>query len=53
MAIRSLAHSGTESIPEYVLRGRGLFETYRDEILAGYQGAGKWIIPSGSEIRSS
>jgi len=34
--------------PEYVLRGHGLFELYREEILAGYQGAGEWLMPSGS-----
>jgi hypothetical protein len=39
----------TQSTPEYVLRGHGLFELYRDEVLAGYQGGGKWLIPSGGE----
>jgi hypothetical protein len=46
---RSLAHDALLSTPDYVWRGRGLFETYRDEILAGYQGGGKWLIPSGTE----
>jgi hypothetical protein len=47
MASSSLADSRHETIPEYVLRGRGLFETYSTEILAGYQGGGLWLIPSG------
>jgi len=42
--------STTEPQPGYVLRGLGLFELHRDEILReGYQGGGKWLIPSGSE----
>jgi hypothetical protein len=49
----SLAHpahqSTTELQPAYVPRGLGLFELHRDEILAGYQGGGKWLIPSGTE----
>ena len=48
MIDQSLAHPEHETIPEYVLRGHGLFELYCDEILDGYQGAGKWLIPSGS-----
>jgi hypothetical protein len=48
MATTSLADSRHETTPEYVLRGRGLFESYHDEILDNYQGAGKWLIPSGS-----
>ncbi len=39
----------TEPQPGYVLRGHGLFELHRGEVLRGYQGAGKWLIPSGSE----
>ena len=42
----------TESQPAYVLRGLGLFELHRDEILAGYQGGGRWLVPSGSESGS-
>jgi hypothetical protein len=45
---QSLAHPEHETIPEYVLRGRGLFETYSETILADYLGAGVWLIPSGS-----
>jgi len=37
-----------EPQPGYVLRGLGLFELHRDEILDGYQGSGRWLIPSGS-----
>lgn len=41
--------STTEPQPAYVLRGLGLFELHRDEILESYQGGGKWLIPSGTE----
>ena len=41
------AHQSTEPQPAYVLRGHGLFELHRDELR--YIGAGKWLIPSGSE----
>ena len=34
--------------PGYVLRGLGLFELHQGEILAGYQGGGRWLIPSGT-----
>ncbi len=34
--------------PGYVLRGLGLFELHADEILQGYQGGGRWLVPSGS-----
>ncbi len=39
------------STPEngYVLRGLGLFELHADEILQGYQGGGRWIVPSGTD----
>lgn len=40
--------STTEPQPGYVLRGLGLFELHRDEILAGYQGGGRWLVPSGT-----
>lgn len=53
MAESIIAHpaheSTTEPAPGYVLRGLGLFELHREEILAGYEGAGRWLIPSGSE----
>ena len=53
MAVKSLAHPAHQSIPElqpeYVLRGLGIFELHRDEILAGYQGGGRWLVPSGTE----
>ncbi len=35
--------------PAYVLRGLGLFELHRDEILHSYRGAGRYIVPSGTE----
>ena len=38
----------TERTPEHILRGHGLFELHRDEILESYLGAGRWIVPSGS-----
>jgi hypothetical protein len=37
-----------EPTPDYVWRGRGLFEAYRDEL--EYVGGGCWLIPSGSDI---
>ncbi len=37
-----------ETAPAYVLRGLGIFELSRDEILASYQGGGRWIVPSGT-----
>jgi len=53
MATPSLAqpaHPSTpeSSTPDYVLRGHGLFELHRDEILKGYQGGGRWLVPSGT-----
>lgn len=42
-----VARSTPEPPPAYVLRGAGLFETYRDELQ--YIGGGKWLIPSGTE----
>ncbi len=35
------------SLPDYARRGRGLFETYREEL--EYLGGGRWLVPSGSE----
>ena len=53
MATSSVAPSAhpstTEPTPEYVLRGVGLFEIHRDEILSSYRGGGRWLIPSGIE----
>jgi hypothetical protein len=52
---RSLAHPAPPTttepakLPGYVLRGLGIFELHRDEILAAYQGAGRWLVPSGTE----
>ena len=52
--MKSLAQPATQSTrepepqPAYVLRGLGLFELHKDEILAGYQGGGRWLIPSGT-----
>ncbi|PLS86574.1 MAG: hypothetical protein CYG60_06495, partial [Actinobacteria bacterium] len=34
--------------PAYVLRGLGLYERHAGEILAGYQGGGKFLVPSGT-----
>ena len=34
--------------PAYVLRGLGLFELHAGEILASYQGAGRFVVPSGA-----
>ncbi len=41
--------STPETTPAYVLRGLGLFELHRDEILDSYQGGGRYIVPSGTE----
>ncbi len=49
MVEQSLAHPAHETTPDYVWRGLGLFELYAEDILAKYQGAGKWLVPSGSE----
>ncbi|MDP9479366.1 MAG: hypothetical protein M3R38_27445 [Actinomycetota bacterium] len=37
-----------ENAPAYVLRGLGLFELHADEILQGYQGGGRYVVPSGT-----
>jgi hypothetical protein len=47
MANTSVPTSPREATPDYVWRGRGLFETYRDELR--YLGRGRWLVPSGSE----
>lgn len=53
MDTRSLAQpahpSTAEPTPEYVLRGLGIFEIHRDEILSSYRGGGRWLIPSATE----
>ncbi len=47
----SLAHVAPDTtldhVPEYVLRGHGLFELHRDQL--AYLGSGTWLIPSGSD----
>ncbi len=45
--IPKVQHPST-SEPAYVLRGLGLFELRADEILASYQGGGRYIVPSGT-----
>ncbi len=40
---------GQTPAPGYVLRGLGMFELRGDEILASYQGGGRWLVPSGTE----
>ncbi len=40
--------STTETVPAYVLRGLGLYKLHADDILAAYQGAGRWLVPSGT-----
>ncbi len=35
--------------PGYALRGLGLYELHAGEILASYQGGGRYVVPSGSE----
>ncbi len=50
MATQSLQ---AETLPAYHLRGLGLYELHGEEILEGYQGAGRWFVPSGTvESRS-
>ena len=50
ITIAQPAHPSTDQpTPACVLRGLGLFELHRDDILAGYQGGGRWLVPSGSE----
>ncbi len=38
-----------EALPAYHLRGLGLYEPHGEEILSSYQGAGHWLVPSGTE----
>ncbi len=35
--------------PAYVLRGLGLYELHADDILASYQGGGRYLVPSGTD----
>lgn len=37
-----------EPTPDYVWRGRGLFEAYRDDL--EYLGGGRWLVPSGRAV---
>ncbi len=48
----TIAQPARPSTPEpaYVLRGLGLFELHRDEILHSYQGAGRYVVPSGAGV---
>ncbi len=48
--IPKVQHPSTrETAPSYVLRGLGLFELHAGEILASYQGGGRYVVPSGTE----
>ena len=38
-----------ETLPAYHLRGLGLYELHADHILDAYQGAGRYLVPSGRE----
>ncbi len=43
------AHPSTpETTPGYVLRGLDLYEIHADDILQGYQGGGRFIVPSAT-----
>ncbi len=43
------AHPFIPQTPAYALRGLGLYELHADDILASYQGGGKYLVPSGTE----
>jgi hypothetical protein len=43
----TIAYPAHQITPDYVWRGRGLFETYREAIQ--YLSGGRWLVPSGSE----
>ncbi len=45
--ILKVQHPSTPE-PAYVLRGLGLFELHAGDILASYQGDGKYLVPSGT-----
>ncbi len=51
MIDQRIAQPAHPSTPElaYVLRGLGLYELHADDILASYQGGGRYIVPSGTE----
>ncbi len=50
MTIAHPAHQSTiEPQPGYVLRGLGIYELHRDDILDSYQGGGRYLVPSGTE----
>jgi hypothetical protein len=38
-----------EPAPAYVLRGLGIYELRADDILASYQGGGRYVVPSGTD----
>ncbi len=38
-----------EPTPAYVLRGLGIYELHAGEILASYQGGGRFLVPSGTD----
>ncbi len=40
-----------EALPAYVLRGLGLYEVHQETLLGNYQGAGRWLVPSGTYTR--
>ncbi len=46
---RDTRPSTPEATPGYVLRGLGIFELHAGEILASYQGGGRWLVPSGTD----
>ncbi|MDP9454634.1 MAG: hypothetical protein M3Q60_02360 [Actinomycetota bacterium] len=48
ISVPKVQHPSTPE-PAYVLRGLGIFELHADDILASYQGGGRYIVPSGTE----
>ncbi len=46
-SVPKVQHPSTPE-PAYVLRGLGIAELRADDILASYQGAGKYLVPSGT-----
>ncbi len=47
ISVPKVHHPSTPE-PAYVLRGLGLYEIHRDDILASYRGGGKYLVPSGT-----
>lgn len=47
MVETTIAQASRITTPDYIWRGRGLFETYHEDLR--YLGAGHWLIPSGSQ----